>query len=195
MKKRLLIIGILLIVIGVVSIFIINYYRNKSSNVFIMYIEDTIVTDDYNYVSGTIKSGTVKVNDKIDLVGIDTKEVEVEKIYVDKKEVKEAKKGDYVRISAKGIDITKIKRGMILATKDYVTSTRNVKVKITLNDEEGLMIENGTVLVFRIGTEDYAGVVSMKDSLVSTQTGIVDVVIKRGGLKEIGKGKIVDLNN
>ena len=83
-------------------------------------------------------------------------------------------------------------------------ATRNVEMNISLNSDAKVKVENGSVLVFKIGPESYAGTISMEDSIVATQTGKVNVkfddkapvyeglsvTVKYNGLTIIGKGKI-----
>jgi len=80
-------------------------------------------------VSGSVKSGKIKVNDSL-LLGpfpdSTYKNVKVRSIHVNYKDIKEVKAGNYVCISLKGITRKEIKKGMILVTDD-----NNYKIAIT----------------------------------------------------------------
>jgi GTPase len=79
------------------------------------------VTGHSSIVSGTVKSGTIKVNDTL-LLGpfFDSsyKQVKVRSIHENYKDLKSAKAGTFVCISLKNITRREIKRGMILVSDD-----------------------------------------------------------------------------
>ena len=210
MKKRILIISILVICVFIAGIFIFkSFFKEKENIVFKMYISDVYVDDKDNttYVTGTIEEGVVKATKDAEIVGLTVNKTKVKKIYLDKKEVKEAKKGDFVSIAVDS-DYSTINRGMMLASKDLVKPVKVFKLSIERNNVmEDLIIEKTTDLVFRMGTEDYAGEVINDTNIKVLENGTIevelddkapiykdlDVVVKYDGKTVIGTGKVVEI--
>lgn len=205
MKKRLLLIlmGITLIFIGVYLMYN-RYTKDRENKSFIMYIEDKYTKDDNVYLTGIVKKGRLTVNDVLEVVGCNIDNITVNEIYVNNEEKKEATIGDKVIINAGKVDINEFKRGVALAGSNIVKFTRNVEMEITLDSDVTEQIKRGSGLVFQIGPENYGGEIDMEDSLVATQTGIVNVtfddkvpvyedvsvIVKYDGIRIIGSGRI-----
>lgn len=208
MKKKLILISIMLVVIFLIVFFV--FYREKEKNKnknFVMYIEEGYMVNKDLYLTGISMNGKVSIGDELEVVGNGTKEVTVKDIIVDNKSVKKYSGKKRFSVSIGETDIEDLKRGTALATKDAVKETQKVVMKITLDAETQVQVKKGSVLVFKIGFENYAGTVDINDSLVATQTGEIEVtfddkvpaykdaevVVKYDGLNTIGTGKIIEL--
>lgn len=107
---------------------------------FLMPIEDVFSISGRGTVStGRIERGIVKINDKMQLVGLgDTKETVVTGIEMFNKTMDEARAGENVGLLLRGLDKTQIERGMCLVAPG--TCTPHVKFKgpvYILTKEEG----------------------------------------------------------
>lgn len=205
MKKRIFTIGLFVLVILLLCFILIRgcLIKNTNNN-FIMYIEDIYTVKDDTYVTGVIKKGSVKLGNKLVIGDIDVK---VKGIIFENKEVKEADKDNYVSINIGNIDVKDLKRGLMISSKNYASKSKKVDMEVVLDENFKDLIATGSVLVFKIGPESYAGTIGMEDGLVATQKGKITVtfddyvttyvdsgvIVKLNGLTEIGTGKITKI--
>ena len=205
MKKRIFTIGLFVLVILLLCFILIRgcLIKNTNNN-FIMYIEDIYTVKDDTYVTGVIKKGSVKVDNKLVIGDIDVK---VKGIVFNNKEVKEADKDNYVSINIGKVEVKDLKRGLMISSKNYASKSKKVDMEVVLDENFKDLIATGSVLVFKIGPESYAGTISMEDGLVATQKGKITVtfddyvttyvdsgvIVKLNGLTEIGTGKITKI--
>ena len=205
MKKRIFTIGLFVLVILLLCFILIRgcLIKNTNNN-FIMYIGDIYTVKEDTYVTGVIKKGSVKLGNKLVIGDIDVK---VKGIIFENKEVKEADKDNYVSINIGNIDVKDLKRGLMISSKNYASKSKKVDMEVVLDENFKDLIATGSVLVFKIGPESYAGTISMEDGLVATQKGKITVtfddyvttyvdsgvIVKLNGLTEIGTGKITKI--
>ena len=96
-----------------------DYNQNADKHVEMLIDNKYSVAGHASIVSGTLKSGTINVNDNL-LIGpfhdSTYKQVKVRSIHLNYKEIKEAKAGTFICVSLKNINRRDIKKGMVLLT-------------------------------------------------------------------------------
>jgi elongation factor Tu len=107
---------------------------------FLMAVEDVFsITGRGTVATGRIERGKVKINDKIELVGIKpTRETTVTGIEMFKKSLEEGMAGDNAGVLLRGIQKTDIERGMVLAKPGSITPHTTFESEVyILKKEEG----------------------------------------------------------
>jgi elongation factor Tu len=107
---------------------------------FLMAVEDVFsITGRGTVATGRIERGKVKLNDKIELVGIKpTRETTVTGIEMFKKSLEEGLAGDNAGVLLRGIQKTDIERGMVLAKPGSITPHTLFESEVyILKKEEG----------------------------------------------------------
>ena len=95
-------------------------------------------------VSGKINRGTVKVGDKVQVVGLDKKLVETKVAKIkkgrDNEEVKSAKMGESVSIILDKLTGKDVETGQVIAKKNSITASKSLEAELYINtkDEKGL---------------------------------------------------------
>lgn len=107
---------------------------------FLMPIEDVFsISGRGTVVTGRVERGIVKINDKLELVGLgDTRETVATGLEMFNKTLEEARAGENVGILLRSIDKTQVERGMVLAAPGTCTPHTEFKGPIyVLTKEEG----------------------------------------------------------
>jgi len=107
---------------------------------FLMPIEDIFsIQGRGTVVTGRIERGVIKLNDKIEIVGIrDTKETTATGIEMFNKLLDQGEAGDNVGVLLRGVDKKEVERGQVLAKPGSITPHRKFKGTIyCLSKEEG----------------------------------------------------------
>ena len=108
---------------------------------FLMPIEDVFtITGRGTVVTGRIEQGTIKVGDKVDLVGImsETKSTVVTGVEMFRKLMDEGQAGDNVGLLLRGIERTEVERGMVVAKPGSITPHTKFEGEVyVLTKEEG----------------------------------------------------------
>jgi elongation factor Tu len=107
---------------------------------FLMAVEDVFsITGRGTVATGRIERGKVKINDKIEIVGIKpTRETVVTGIEMFKKSLEEGMAGDNAGVLLRGIQKTDIERGMVLAKPGSITPHTQFESEVyILKKEEG----------------------------------------------------------
>jgi elongation factor Tu len=107
---------------------------------FLMPIEDVFsISGRGTVVTGRVERGIVRLNDKLELVGIhDTKDTVATGLEMFNKVLEEARAGENVGILLRSIDKTQVERGMVLAAPGTCTPHTEFKGPIyVLTKEEG----------------------------------------------------------
>lgn len=107
---------------------------------FLMAVEDVFsITGRGTVATGRIERGKVKINDKIEIVGIKpTRETTVTGIEMFKKSLEEGMAGDNAGVLLRGIQKTDIERGMVLAKPGSITPHTQFESEVyILKKEEG----------------------------------------------------------
>lgn len=119
-------------------------YTEKGA--FLMYINDVWKRIGKGTLAvGTIKRGTVKVGDKVQLVGLDQKIIEtkvakIEKLR-EKEDAKSAKVGDYVGIILDKVTAN-IENGQVIAQKNSITTSKSIEVELYIYTESERGLES-----------------------------------------------------
>ncbi|MDZ4687308.1 MAG: elongation factor Tu [Planctomycetaceae bacterium] len=107
---------------------------------FLMAIEDVFsISGRGTVVTGRIESGVVKVNEKVQIIGLtDTKDTVVTGIEMFNKLLDEGQAGDNVGLLLRGIDKEGVERGQVLAKPGSITPHTKFEAKVyVLSKEEG----------------------------------------------------------
>lgn len=107
---------------------------------FLMPIEDVFsISGRGTVVTGRVERGIVKINDKLQLVGLgDTKETVATGLEMFNKTLEEARAGENVGVLLRGIEKEQVERGMVLAAPGSCTPHTEFKGPIyVLTKEEG----------------------------------------------------------
>jgi elongation factor Tu len=107
---------------------------------FLMAIEDVFsISGRGTVVTGRIESGVVKVNEKVQIIGLtETKDTVVTGIEMFNKLLDEGQAGDNVGLLLRGIDKDGVERGQVLAKPGSITPHTRFEAKVyVLSKEEG----------------------------------------------------------
>jgi len=108
---------------------------------FLMAVEDVFtITGRGTVATGRIDRGKIKINDKVEIIGIhkDTKESVVTGVEMFKKEMDAGEAGDNVGLLLRGMEKADVERGMVVAAPKSITPHTKFKGQIyVLNKEEG----------------------------------------------------------
>jgi elongation factor Tu len=108
---------------------------------FLMAIEDVFtITGRGTVATGRIDRGKVKLNDKLEIVGLrdEIKDTVATGIEMFKKEMDEGHAGDNVGILLRGVEKNDVERGMVLAAPKSITPHKKFKAQIyVLTKDEG----------------------------------------------------------
>lgn len=182
---------------------------------FLMPVEDVFsISGRGTVATGRVERGKVKVNDKLQLVGIrETRDTVVTALEMFNKTLDEAQAGENVGILLRGIEKNDIERGMVLAAPGTCTPHKKFEGTIyVLNKEEGGRHKpffTGYRPQFYIRTTDVTGTVTLPegtemvmpgDNVVLTAELIHPVAMEEGmrfaireGGKTIGAGTVTKI--
>ena len=107
---------------------------------FLMAIEDVFsISGRGTVATGRVETGVIKVNDKVELVGLkDTMETVATGLEMFNKVLDEARAGENVGVLLRGVDKTRVERGMVLAAPGTCTPHTKFKGQVyVLKKEEG----------------------------------------------------------
>ena len=131
-----------LVLISLISLFVFEFANQSQDRIaqeskseqFLMAVEDVFsITGRGTIVTGKIERGTLKVGEKIEIIGFDKKiQSEVTGIEMFRKLLDEGKAGDIVGILLKGVSRTKIKRGMVLTSPGNIEAHSDFEADISI---------------------------------------------------------------
>lgn len=136
---------------------------------FLMPIEDVFsIPGRGTVVTGRVERGIVKVNDKIEIVGLgETRETVATGVEMFQKTLDEGRAGENVGVLLRGIDKTAVERGMVLSKPGTCTPHKKFKAAVyILKKEEGgrhTPFLTGYRPQFFIRTTDVTGSVKLLD--------------------------------
>ena len=182
---------------------------------FLMPIEDVFsISGRGTVATGRIERGLVKVNDKLQLVGLkDTKEVVVTGIEMFNKILDEGRAGENVGILLRGVEKEEVERGMVLVAPGTTKPHKKFKgaVYVLTKDEGGRHkpFFNGYRPQFYFRTTDVTGTVTLPEGTEMVMPGdnveiqgelIVPIAMEEGmrfaireGGRTIGAGTITKI--
>ncbi len=189
----------------------------KADLPFLMPIEDVFtITGRGTVVTGRVERGTVKVGDKIEIVGLEDeiKESVVTGTEMFHKTLEYAEAGDNVGCLLRGITKKEVERGQVLAAPKSIKPLRKFKGQVyVLSKEEGgrhTPFFNNYRPQFYFRTTDVTGVISLPEGVEMCMPGdnvdmdvelITPIAIENGlrfaireGGRTVGSGVVIGIN-
>ena len=190
----------------------------KADLPFLMPIEDVFtITGRGTVVTGRVERGTVKVGDKVEIVGLedDIKESVVTGTEMFHKTLEYAEAGDNVGCLLRGITKKEVERGQVLAAPKSIKPLRKFKGQVyVLSKEEGgrhTPFFNNYRPQFYFRTTDVTGVITLPEGVEMCMPGdnvdmdvelITPIAIENGlrfaireGGRTVGSGVVIAINN
>ena len=189
--------------------------ERKSDLPFLMPIEDVFtITGRGTVTTGRVERGTVKVGDKVEIVGIkDTKETVVTGTEMFHKTLDYAEAGDNVGCLLRGIAKSEVERGQVLAAPKSIKPLTKFTGRVyVLTKEEGgrhTPFFNNYRPQFYFRTTDVTGVITLPDGVEMCMPGdnvdmkvelITPIAIEkelrfaiREGGRTVGSGVVIDV--
>ena len=189
----------------------------KADLPFLMPIEDVFtITGRGTVVTGRVERGTVKVGDKVEIVGLedDIKESVVTGTEMFHKTLEYAEAGDNVGCLLRGITKKEVERGQVLAAPKSIKPLRKFKGQVyVLSKDEGgrhTPFFNNYRPQFYFRTTDVTGVISLPEGVEMCMPGdnvdmdvelITPIAIETGlrfaireGGRTVGSGVVIGIN-
>ena len=189
----------------------------KADLPFLMPIEDVFtITGRGTVVTGRVERGTVKVGDKVEIVGLedDIKESVVTGTEMFHKTLEYAEAGDNVGCLLRGITKKEVERGQVLAAPKSIKPLRKFKGQVyVLSKEEGgrhTPFFNNYRPQFYFRTTDVTGVITLPEGVEMCMPGdnvdmdvelITPIAIENGlrfaireGGRTVGSGVVIAIN-
>ena len=189
----------------------------KADLPFLMPIEDVFtITGRGTVVTGRVERGTVKVGDKVEIVGLedDIKESVVTGTEMFHKTLEYAEAGDNVGCLLRGITKKEVERGQVLAAPKSIKPLRKFKGQVyVLSKEEGgrhTPFFNNYRPQFYFRTTDVTGVITLPEGVGMCMPGdnvdmdvelITPIAIENGlrfaireGGRTVGSGVVIGIN-
>ena len=182
---------------------------------FLMPVEDVFsITGRGTVATGRVERGRVKVQDKVERVGMaETREVVVTGVEMFRKLLDDAQAGDNVGLLLRGIEKDDIERGMVLAAPKSVTPHKKFKAEVyVLSKDEGgrhTPFFNGYRPQFYFRTTDVTGVATLPEGREMVMPGdnvavsvelITPIAMEKGlrfaireGGRTVGAGVVVKI--
>ena len=183
---------------------------------FVMSIEDVMtITGRGTVVTGRIETGTVKLNDQVEIVGLNAEKLTstVTGIEMFRKTLDEGMAGDNAGILLRGIERTQIVRGMVLCKPGSINPHSSFKAQVyVLKKEEGgrhTPFHNHYRPQFYFRTTDVTGDISLPDGVEMVMPGdnlemkidLIKPVAMNKGLKfairegghTVGSGQVIEI--
>ena len=184
--------------------------ERKADLPFLMPIEDVFtITGRGTVTTGRVERGTVKVGDKVEIVGIkDTKETVVTGTEMFHKTLDYAEAGDNVGCLLRGIAKSEVERGQVLAAPKSIKPLTKFTGRVyVLTKEEGgrhTPFFNNYRPQFYFRTTDVTGVITLPDGVEMCMPGDnVDMKVEliekelrfaiREGGRTVGSGVVIDV--
>jgi len=173
----------------------------KADLPFLMPIEDVFtITGRGTVVTGRVERGTVKVGDKVEIVGLedDIKESVVTGTEMFHKTLEYAEAGDNVGCLLRGITKKEVERGQVLAAPKSIKPLRKFKGQVyVLSKEEGgrhTPFFNNYRPQFYFRTTDVTGVITLPEGveMCAIEKGL-RFAIREGG-RTVGSGVVIGIN-
>ena len=183
---------------------------------FVMSIEDVMtITGRGTVVTGRIETGTVKLNDQVEIVGLNAEKLTstVTGIEMFRKTLNEGMAGDNAGILLRGIEKNQIERGMVLCKPGSINPHSSFKAQVyVLKKEEGgrhTPFHNHYRPQFYFRTTDVTGDISLPDGVEMVMPGdnlemkinLIKPVAMNKGLKfairegghTVGSGQVIEI--
>jgi selenocysteine-specific elongation factor len=146
-----------------------NFFRLCVDRVFTMKGFGTVVT-------GTAMSGSIKTGDEVTVYpqGLESR---IRGIQVHNKEVNEVSAGLRTAINLQGLEKEELQRGNVVATKDFLRSTRMIDVVFHLLPSAPRKLKNRSVVRFHTGTSEIISTIVLldRDELIPNGTCFAEI--------------------
>ncbi|MGY1398356.1 elongation factor Tu [Streptomyces sp. SS10] len=151
---------------------------------FLLPVENVLtITGRGTVVTGAVERGTVRVGDKVQVLGADTETV-VTGLETFGKPMEEAQAGDNVALLLRGVPRDAVRRGQVVAEPGSVTPSRRFTARLyVLSAREGgrtTPLSTGYRPQFYIRTADVVGIVDLGEAAVARPGDTVTVTVELG---------------
>ncbi|MEV5089611.1 elongation factor Tu [Streptomyces griseoincarnatus] len=151
---------------------------------FLLPVENVLtITGRGTVVTGAVERGTVRVGDKVQVLGADTETV-VTGLETFGKPMEEAQAGDNVALLLRGVPRDAVRRGHVVAAPGSVTPSRRFTARLyVLSAREGgrtTPLSTGYRPQFYIRTADVVGIVDLGEAAVARPGDTVTVTVDLG---------------
>ncbi|GAB2325665.1 elongation factor Tu [Streptomyces griseoincarnatus] len=151
---------------------------------FLLPVENVLtITGRGTVVTGAVERGTVRVGDKVQVLGADTESV-VTGLETFGKPMEEAQAGDNVALLLRGVARDAVRRGHVVAAPGSVTPSRRFTARLyVLSAGEGgrtTPLSTGYRPQFYIRTADVVGIVDLGEAAVARPGDTVTVTVELG---------------
>ncbi|MEV5047995.1 elongation factor Tu [Streptomyces griseoincarnatus] len=151
---------------------------------FLLPVENVLtITGRGTVVTGAVERGTVRVGDKVQVLGEDTESV-VTGLETFGKPMEEAQAGDNVALLLRGVARDAVRRGHVVAAPGSVTPSRRFTARLyVLSAGEGgrtTPLSTGYRPQFYIRTADVVGIVDLGEAAVARPGDTVTVTVELG---------------
>ncbi len=151
---------------------------------FLLPVENVLtITGRGTVVTGAVERGTVRVGDKVQVLGADTGTV-VTGLETFGKPMEEAQAGDNVALLLRGVPRDAVRRGHVVAAPGSVTPSRRFTARLyVLSSREGgrtTPLSTGYRPQFYIRTADVVGIVDLGEAAMARPGDTVTVTVELG---------------
>lgn len=131
-------------------------------------------------VTGTLWSGQLKVGDNLELMPVG-KNVRVRTLQVHNEKVETAYAGQRVAVNLQGIEVAEIKRGYLLASPGYLTTSYRIDTRLRLLSSSARSLKNWNRVRFHLGTDETLGRVVLldRDELLPGEESYAQLVMEK----------------
>lgn len=157
-------------------------YTEKGA--FLMKIEDrAIITGEGLIVTGQVVRGTVKVGDKVQIVGLDKKVLETTVVEIERfrEKVKSAKIGDSVGLTLDKLTGADVDRYQVIAKPNSITTSKSIEVEMSVYTQAeggiGDTITDGYEIRFDFNDTRYDGTIKLPNGVSEIKPGETQKVI------------------
>jgi|TARA_B100001250_G_scaffold414626_1_gene454855 selenocysteine-specific elongation factor len=125
-------------------------------------------------VTGTLRHGNLYNKSKIILLPQGEK-LSIRGIHVNNKEVTQAEKGQRVAINLRGLKISKLNRGNVISSQNFLKKTKAFEAKIKILERPLCKLKNNSIIHILVGTLDIPAriKISKKNILIQGEEALV----------------------
>jgi len=131
-------------------------------------------------VTGTLWSGQLKTGDSLVLMPVE-KTVKIRTLHVHNEKVDIAYAGQRVAVNLQGIEVAEVKRGYLLATPGYLTTSYRIDSRLHLLSSSPRSLKNWNRVRFHLGTDETLGRVVLldRDELLPGEEAYAQLVMEK----------------
>lgn len=131
-------------------------------------------------VTGTLWSGQLKTGDTLELMPV-KKTVKIRTLQVHNEKTDTAYAGQRVAVNLQGIEVAEIKRGYLLASSGYLTTSYRIDCRLRLLSSSPRSLKNWNRVRFHLGTDETLGRVVLldRDELLPGEEAYAQLVMEK----------------